>query len=77
MFNVEKGHVIPPKARRNGRVGKYPWLEMNPGDSFFVYNMKKHTYLLACAKSFAKRNGLEWVFETRPVESGVRIWRTK
>tara|TARA_R110000868_G_scaffold375776_1_gene640444 strand:+ start:208 stop:480 length:273 start_codon:yes stop_codon:yes gene_type:complete len=64
------------------RKTKYPWSEMKVGQSFYVILNRKtmvqlQNNLSGCARSWAKRNGLDWDFATQQVEGGVRIWRIK
>lgn len=65
-IKIEKGVPVPP-----GR-DKYPWADMDVGDSFFVAtdkveNFKRNVY----AKN---RNGK--MFTARAEGNGVRVWRT-
>jgi len=72
---IEKG-VPLPALRRAGRKSKYPFAEMEPGDSFFVKDVKASS-LHTSALCFAKRHQPAWKFVTRKVEGGTHIWRVK
>ena len=75
-FSIEKGVPIP-ESRGGGR-GKYPFREMEIGDSFFVAG-KSTAKFSAHVHHHRKRHGLK--FTTRTVTEdgvkGVRIWRTE
>ncbi len=79
-FKVESGIDVPPLTHET----KYPWSEMQPGDSFFIPSQGKknqrsvQTSAIATAKRWGVKNSGE-TFISRTVEengeSGVRIWR--
>ena len=70
-MNIEKGIPIPYFA---GSATRYPWDEMDVGDSMFA---PKPTSLASAATLAGKRRG--WKFSARTVtENGVkgtRVWR--
>jgi hypothetical protein len=70
-FVIEKGVPLPDSRHGNCR---YPWGEMEPGDSFFVPdgNFKS----LQSTASRRDRNGGRR-FAARPEAGGVRVWRTE
>ena len=70
MYFIEKGIVVP---KRWG--SKYPFEEMEVGDSFFA--KANSGSLLTMAKYFIKKNKNDWKFVSRKEGDGVRIWRTK
>ena len=73
-ISVEKGVPLPPEKR--GRPTRYPWDEMNVGDSFLYskrHAMSRHAS--SAASSAGRSRG--WTFTTRKVPEGVRIWRIK
>jgi hypothetical protein len=57
------------------RYCKYPFKDMEVGDSFFVDS--KSNNMLSVAKYFAKQRKLDWVFTVRKENGGTRIWRIK
>lgn len=77
-FKIEKDVPIPASnagGREQGR-GKYPWQNMEVGDSFYFSHLLRSS--VHCATiCWAKRNGREWAFETRDEGRGARIWRIK
>lgn len=70
-FKIEKGVEIPRKGRGRGRPSKYPWADMEVGDSFRVPN-RKHPPNPPC-----KQLGAGKKFVSRPTDDGYRIWRVK
>ncbi len=69
MLKVDKGILIP--EGRSG-VTKYPWNEMEIGDSFFLEKGNSNT--LRCAASYAgSRNNKKFI--VRKVGGGARAWR--
>lgn len=68
---VEKG-VAAPKITRGRRAGKYPWLEMDVGDSFLVKG-RTSSAMSAAATYAGKRYGMRLKCSTVP--GGVRVWR--
>ena len=70
-FEIEKGVPLPKSVQR-GWTGKYPWRQLEIGDSFFVPG--KTTNDIGGTVTIARRTtGFKLV--TRSVEGGVRIWR--
>ena len=69
MFKIDKGIPVPTKS---GRVPKYPWREMEVGDSFFVPGM---TAASAAAGCLGAKKATGWTFRYRTVDGGARIWR--
>jgi len=63
-YEIEKDVPIPATTK------KYPWNDMEVGDSFFIPDGQP------CASaSHRKRYGEDHT--TRKVEGGIRIWRVK
>ncbi len=76
MITIDKGVPVPPPRTR---ASKYPWAEMEVGDSFFVEataeEMKSRSANLSRgATTIAKQLGCR--FTVRKVTGGVRVWRT-
>lgn len=74
MIKIEKN--IPfPRYTKNGRSTnrKYPWEEMQVGDSFF--SEKKATTMVSAANHAGKRLGMK--FATKSENKGTRVWRIK
>lgn len=81
-IHIEKGLPIP-KLKGPGAKNKYPWGEMEIGDSFSVKLSnnpdKIRLNLLNSAKNWSKYNNKNYKFKTRTIkEDGVvRIWRVE
>lgn len=69
-FKIEKNVPIPADRRKKS---KYPWKEMEIGDSFFVPG--KGTHEFRAVPGAQKRYGMK--FTMRAVEGGVRVWRVE
>ena len=74
-FKIQKNVPIPPRA--GGRSGsKYPFRQMEVGDSVFVEG--KVSKVASAIQSTSKINK-GWKFESRKADengaSGVRVWR--
>lgn len=72
-FKIDKGIPLPPPAK-GGRNGKYPWREMEVGDSFFMPGAAR-----SGAPQYLAGQRTGFRFSSRGViENGVkgrRIWR--
>lgn len=71
-YKIEKNIPIPVGAGTRGPSYKYPWRDMNVGDSIFipdmtVYQINPHN----AAKKYNQK------FSARTVDGGVRVWRIK
>jgi hypothetical protein len=79
MIKLDKGVPIPPRTRGHGPHRKFPWEEMEIGDSFFVPKKGKHyPQTDVSAKSYVKRHLATMAgkkFAARRNSEGVRIWR--
>lgn len=64
--DIEVGLPIPEK------VSKYPWNDLQIGQSF-VYKGKRTS---ANAIAWKVGNEKGWKFTLRSVDGGIRIWRT-
>lgn len=72
-IKIDKG---VPITGTNGRPEKYPWSEMQPGDSFLIHTRKPITsFSNAANKARHRHPGKRWA--TRTVKGGIRIWRVK
>ena len=76
MIVIEKGIPCPPKATRSEYKRKYPFPEMDVGDSFSIDGDPRvcERKLSAAASGYGSRNG--WTFRVRVTEAGARCWRT-
>lgn len=75
MFQIEKDVPIPETANKRLRTTKYPFRQLEVGDSFFVplTNGQSATKLQRSLASCAARQKVK--VQTRCVENGVRVWR--
>jgi hypothetical protein len=64
---------VPLAPRGNSRVSKYPFADMNIGDSFLFPSHRKVTAAGAVCAYARKRTGFK--FATRTTPEGVRCWR--
>jgi hypothetical protein len=72
-FKIEKGIPIPPDPRGRTEGSKYPFLQMEVGDSVYLPGKKSVGSILKYARS--KKPELR--FTTRTDGQGIRVWRIK
>ncbi len=70
MFNIDKDVPLPVPA---GRTAKYPWAQMQVGDSFFIPGMTMKNFG-GTAYTAGKKLGHKYV--VRAQDDGLRVWRT-
>jgi len=72
---IEKNIPIPGPAR--GKRTKYPFADMEPGDSVLIEgeDTKGPAYQSAKAIEYNSRGAIR--FTARTVDNGVRIWRVE
>lgn len=74
-FKIEKG--IPVASDGRERQHKYPFAEMEVGDSFFVDNVqsgdKTYVSISSASRGYGYRHNKK--FKQRSENNGVRIWR--
>ena len=74
-FEIEKGIPLAKVASPSSpRASKYPWADMEVGDSFLVPGTSV-SRLSPSVCSASRRVGFK--FKTRTVEGGVRVWRVE
>lgn len=71
-IEIEKGIPIPLYAGQRGTAAKYPWKDMNVGDSFFVEGADTKQ-MSSAVYGVSKRTGFK--FACRSVDGGTRVWR--
>jgi len=71
MYEIEQGFDMPKGNGKNGRK-KYPFPDMDIGDSFFV-SADKYQNARNAASGHSKKFGK--VFSFRKTEKGARCWR--
>jgi hypothetical protein len=77
-ITIQKGIAIPARAKRSTK--KYPFADMEVGDSFFVRDTKtpdKTRNTIASAASYYKKKNKRYNFYTKLYVTGVRIWRVE
>ena len=70
MYKIDKNIPLPK------RIAKYPFADMDVGDSFFAKDKSCGT-LYAASIKFRRDNKLDWKFTIQPEGTGARIWRVK
>ena len=68
---VDKGVPMPPK-KYPPKKDKWPWTELEVGDSFFMKGAKRGT-AYAVALNASRRLGRK--FSVRQVDGGYCVWR--
>jgi len=68
---IEKGVPLPASVTAK----KYPFSEMEVGDSLFLPGENSAGNVAAYARSYGQRSG--WKYSARNVEGGLRIWRVE
>lgn len=72
-IGIDKNVPIPTKA---DRTTKYPWADMEIGDSFFVPKANKNTIASTSAAASVKyRHSYKTVEVVQGRTKGVRVWR--
>ena len=72
MYKIEKTVAVPAMAQM-GPPRKYPFPEMEVGDSIYVVGQTLTGGSGYSARLYGKKSGR--AFTVRVVEGGVRIWR--
>ena len=81
MIGVDKGVPLPPASVVGRARRRYPWRELNVGDSFLVPIRKGQTVkalqrqIGSLADSIRNRSGMR--FTVRQADDGVRVWRVE
>jgi hypothetical protein len=70
VLEIDRGIDIPASRTR------YPFSDMEPGDSILFDAEKKATSARVAAVRYASRHSPDWTFTLRKVEGGWRLWRT-
>lgn len=76
-YNITKNIVIPPKQRPSNGPKKYPFLEMEIGDSFFVPRLENGRLNYSATHALPKeaRKNITARKVTENGVDGVRYWR--
>lgn len=68
-IQIEPGVAFP------GNRVTYPFGDMEPGDSFFLADVKKANAARVASIRFMRFHQPKWVFKLRRVDGGWRLWR--
>jgi len=71
-FEIEDEHAIPAARQHNGRREKYPWSQLEVGQSFHVAGVALRS-MSSTASHAGRRNGKKFI--ARESDGGVRVWR--
>jgi hypothetical protein len=71
---VKVDRKVPISKSKRIKRKRYPWLEMEVGDSFLVRELSFHSVRLTVMYA-SRRFGLTFV--ARQTEEGVRVWRSE
>jgi hypothetical protein len=71
-YKIEKGIPMPEKNPPPGRVCRFPFAQLEIGDSFLVPEVKLKSIRQTCFY-YGKKLGRK--FTSAEVEGGVRVWR--
>ena len=69
LLQIEHGLEMPETRT------KYPFLDMEPGDSILFRSKNQAESARVASIRFAKVHKPDWVFSLRKVENGWRLWR--
>ena len=72
MIPIDRNVPVPERAGQRGPTEKYPWSQMEVGDSFVVGAERANT-VRGCYVGAGKRLGRK--FATRMGSEGLRVWR--
>jgi hypothetical protein len=75
MIKIDKGLPLPTRKYGSGRPPKYPWGEMDVGDSFYAPGVRRQSMSGLALRAQKSLPGKKWAVRT--VEGGVRVWRVK
>jgi hypothetical protein len=73
-ITIDKGVPIPDGAGVRDYGCKYPWADMEVGDSFFTYGIKAKS-LQSMGYRYGRNRGMRFLAVAEC--DGVRIWRTE
>ena len=72
-YKIESGIPIPG-GRRQAHNKKYPWNELDVGQSFFVPGVAANNFASQASRA-GKTYGRRFV--VRSMDGGIRVWRVK
>jgi hypothetical protein len=71
-YQVDRNIPIPSLKRGH----KYPWRQMQVGDSFLVRNRRDSDRAVRSARQYADYYQITFRTAIRTVTGGIRVWRT-
>lgn len=71
-MQIEKNVPLPDDNPRNK---KYPWGDMEVGDSVYLDSSHEPAHVRSAVSHYGKRTGKSFV--TRKEGSGIRVWRER
>lgn len=72
-FKIDKSVPMPGISGITGRPEKYPFSQMEVGDSVFFDGVKVGGKEYVASQMSGRKNG--WKFSGRSIDGGLRIWR--
>lgn len=75
MYKIEKNIPLPTNGTSFHALRKYPWYEMDKGDSFFVPKKPPSYVKQAAVKVMKEHKDKKFVFQSEA--AGTRCWRTE
>lgn len=72
-MHIEKNVPITKARVGSGRPAKYPFRDMEVGDSLFAEGQNAQGRLTIAARGWARTHNAKFV--ARTVEGGCRVWR--
>lgn len=80
-FIIEDAIAIPTERAGGGGKAKYPWADLNKGQSFFVPAGKLKAFYTMCStqtkKYEGKRKFIARAWDGPNSVKGVRVWRSE
>ena len=73
MFRIQKDVPLPARQR----ASKYPFADMDIGDSFYLSQYLSRGSVKAAAHAFGKKQSPIRKFVVRKENTGARIWRVE
>lgn len=73
-FEIEKNIPITSK-RQKARISKYPFEQMEVGDSLFAEGYISGKKLVQAASNYVAKRGAGKKFTSRSIDGGYRVWR--
>jgi hypothetical protein len=71
---IEKNIKIPKARLHTGQPRKYPWAEMEIGDSFLITEKRVLKQIGTVARQFSRAHP-NYIFVIRYLPEGTRVWR--